>query len=316
MILFENILRLTEKELFGYLEEKYKDNAITKYNNFILVKGEAPIMLVAHLDTVHKEPVRDICRSSDRNIIMSPQGIGGDDRCGVYALEKIYELSKQKPYLLFTCGEETGGIGAYYFSNLYESGYLQKKYKELKDIKLIIEIDRAHFNDAVYYDCDNKELEEYITSKGFETHDGIFSDISIIAPVMKIAAVNLSCGYYNPHTLHEYINLEELKITISKVLSIVKNVSKKDFIQYKYFSIEDSFYRDKNSRAIFPDYDFDFYHDIFQEEEYNKVSEEYRYYYDSLLDTYSADELDEYRQIFGDQVLKEIYDEEMLDSAI
>ena len=27
------------------------------------------------------------------NILSSPQGIGGDDRCGVYALVKVHELS-------------------------------------------------------------------------------------------------------------------------------------------------------------------------------------------------------------------------------
>ena len=39
---------------------------------------------------------------------MSPQGIGGDDRCGVFALQSIYAAAKKKPWLLFTCDEETG----------------------------------------------------------------------------------------------------------------------------------------------------------------------------------------------------------------
>ena len=80
----EDFIKQTQSELFSELIKTYSGKAMYSKNNFILVKGFAPIMLVAHLDTVHKEPVRDICTSSDGNILMSPQGIGGDDRCGVY----------------------------------------------------------------------------------------------------------------------------------------------------------------------------------------------------------------------------------------
>ena len=103
----EDFIKPTQDELFKKLSGIY-EGAVGIAGSFILVKGEAPIMLVAHLDTVHKEPVKDICTSADGNILMSPQGIGGDDRCGVYALVKSYERSPVKPYLLFTTDEETG----------------------------------------------------------------------------------------------------------------------------------------------------------------------------------------------------------------
>lgn len=115
----EEFLKPTQDELFHKLSGMYA-GAVGVVDSFILVKGEAPIMLVAHLDTVHKEPVRDICTSADGNILMSPQGIGGDDRCGVYALVKSYEQSAIKPYLLFTCDEESGGIGAKTFVKCLE----------------------------------------------------------------------------------------------------------------------------------------------------------------------------------------------------
>lgn len=54
-------------------------------------------MLLAHLDTVYIKLVRTICKSKDKNVLMSPQGIGGDDRCGVYILVKTYELFNKKP---------------------------------------------------------------------------------------------------------------------------------------------------------------------------------------------------------------------------
>ena len=228
----EYFLKPTQYQLFKMLCNMFNDKKIYKCNNeFILVEGEVPIMLLAHLDTVHKDPVRDICMTKDKNILMSPQGIGGDDRCGVYALVNAYELSVKKPWLLFTCNEEVGGIGAHYFSKVYKNGKLPKG---LDDLKCLIEIDRKGSNDAVYYDCANEEFEKYITSKGFKTDYGSFSDISVIAPELGIAAVNLSSGYYNAHTLSEYINRTELDGVLYKVVEIISDVQKKDFPKYDY----------------------------------------------------------------------------------
>ena len=108
----EDFLRSTQKQVFKLLAKKFKGNAILSKGNFILVRGTAPILLVAHLDTVHTEPVKQICASENGTILMSPQGIGGDDRCGVFALVKLYQSAQVKPWLLFTCDEEVGGLGA------------------------------------------------------------------------------------------------------------------------------------------------------------------------------------------------------------
>ena len=130
-------------------------------------------MLLAHLDTVHKEPVKHICRTGNGNILMSPQGIGGDDRCGVYALTAVYEQSRVKPWLLFTCDEEIGGVGAEAFCS--PSTRPARPRRSLDELKLLVEIDRKGRNDAVYYDCDNPEFEAYITGKGFRDRSGVRS---------------------------------------------------------------------------------------------------------------------------------------------
>lgn len=111
----EDFIYPTQKRLFKKLCKKYGGQGLYIKNQFILVEGTAPIMLVSHLDTVHEEAVREICKTADGNILMSPQGIGGDDRCGVYAIVTAYELADEKPWLLFTCHEEIGGIGAQCF---------------------------------------------------------------------------------------------------------------------------------------------------------------------------------------------------------
>lgn len=227
----EDFLKPTQKELFAALSSMYKGHTVICKSKYILVRGEAPIMLLAHLDTVHKSPVRQICKSQDGSILMSPQGIGGDDRCGVYALVTAYEKSKVKPWLLFTCDEETGGVGAYKFSDMHSKGKLPK---ELDNLKILVEIDRKGKNDAVYYDCDNSDFETYITSKGFKTEWGSFSDISVVAPELEVAAVNLSSGYYNAHTQHEYINKKQLNTIVRKVIEIVADAANPDFPKYEY----------------------------------------------------------------------------------
>ena len=292
----------TQEGLYAKLRKMYKGKTICWKYGFVLVRGEAPIMLVAHLDTVHKEPVKHICKTEDGNILMSPQGIGGDDRCGVYALAKAYELAQVKPWLLFTCDEEVGGRGADRFCSAYLDDKLPK---QLKDLKLIIEIDRRGSNDAVYYDCDNKDLEDYITGKGFQTEYGSFSDISYIAPDLGVAAVNLSSGYYNAHTTHEYINRKQLESVIERVSGIVAEATQPDFPKYEYI--------EKKLTPIQNDWGSKFYwNDLPKKKVKPKgLPAEYLQMYDELLDYYEEEELEGYRKLYGDKVIAEMYDTEI-----
>ena len=88
MIRFDDILRMRQKDLKHYLAGHLKKLGYetVKKKGFLYAEGTVPVLLVAHLDTVHNEPPHIICRSEDGRYIMSPQGIGGDDRCGVYDL--------------------------------------------------------------------------------------------------------------------------------------------------------------------------------------------------------------------------------------
>jgi len=239
----EEFIYPTQRKLFKKLCRMHAGNILISKGNFILVRGTAPVMLVAHLDTVHLVPVRDICRSEDNNILISPQGIGGDDRCGVYALNTVYELTGGLPWLLFTCDEEVGGIGAEVFCDRHAFNELPP---ELDNLKFIVEIDRRGSNDAVYYRCHNAAFEDYITGKGFKTAHGSFSDISYIAPELGIAAVNLSSGYYNAHTLHEYINRAELEAVIEKVCEMVCDSALPDFPAYEYDTRFNDYYYDED----------------------------------------------------------------------
>ena len=237
----EEFIYPTQKRLFKMLCKMYAGKTLIRRGSFILVKGTSPVMLVAHLDTVHDELVRQIYKSDNGNILMSPQGIGGDDRCGVYALVSAYDIADQKPWLLFCCDEEVGGLGAESFCLAHKQKQLPT---ELNALKFIVEVDRRGSRDAVFYDCFNPDFEDYISSKGFILAFGSFSDISFIAPELGVAAVNLSSGYYNAHTRHEYINRAELEQTIEKVCEMVADASLVDFPPFEYmnsFAYEDFF---------------------------------------------------------------------------
>ena len=297
----EDFIKPTQKELFNLIRKKYRGEAIVRMDSYILVPGEAPIMLLAHLDTVHKKPVKHICKSANGNILMSPQGIGGDDRCGVYALVKSRQAAPIKPWLLFTCDEEIGGLGADTFVDDYVKG---KMPKSLDELKLLVEIDRKGYNDAVYYNCDNPKFEEYITSKGFVTAEGSFSDISIVAPELGVAAVNLSTGYYNAHTLHEFINRKQVDAVIQSVVEIIADSVKSDFPKYEY--IECKGYDLWETWK----YDSKFNVPLSSRADETGLPSSMTQMYDDLLEFYTQNELEWYRKEYGDQIINQLYNEE------
>lgn len=207
-----NIFRWSQPELKKRLRSHLKQYGYKPISRdgFLYAKGELPVLLVAHLDTVHREPVHDIYYSKDGSQIWSPQGIGGDDRCGVNIILKI--ISELKCHVLFCEDEECGGIGA---TKFVQSGIRP-------NVNFIIELDRRGSNDAVFYDCDNYEFTDFVLSFGFEEKWGSFSDISEIAPALGIAAVNISSGYYNEHTLREYVDLEVMRQNTERVKEIIR----------------------------------------------------------------------------------------------
>lgn len=220
---FEVLVKMTQPEmkkfLKAYLEKHYKE--VHCEDGFVYAQGEKPILLVAHMDTVHKETPEQILFENGK--ISSPQGIGGDDRCGILMILEV--IKHHKCSVLFTEDEEVGGIGANKFTKSELAKSLGSKFD------FIIEFDRKGSNDAVFYDCANEDFEAFVTKEYFKTNYGSFSDISIVAPDLKVAAVNLSCGYYNAHTKEEYVVWDEMvKIT----QEAIKLIDRADGTKFEY----------------------------------------------------------------------------------
>ena len=223
---FRKILGMAQKELKHYtfmqLNSIYKDVECTK--DFVFAKGDIPIMLVAHLDTVHHLPAKQIVFDRQQRLMWSPQGIGGDDRCGIYSILSIVRKGF-RPYVLFTTDEEIGGVGATAFTKAYP----QLPFK----LKYIVELDRRGKDDCVFYDCGNDEFMRYVQSFGFKEEYGTFSDISILSPQYDVASVNLSIGYYSEHTKTETINIGHMFATMFKVIKMLKDEQSCPYFDYQ-----------------------------------------------------------------------------------
>ena len=209
---FEQIFQLSQKRLKLELKAELIASGYTvqKQKGFLYAAGTLPVLLVAHLDTVHYDPPETICYSADGVVMMSPQGIGGDDRAGVYMILRL--IQDLHCHVLFCEAEETGGHGAKAF---VQSGIAPK-------VNYIVEFDRMGSNDAVYYNCKNEQFEHHICSFGFQTAFGSFSDISILAPKLNLAAVNLSTGYYHAHQPGEYVRLDKVEELIGRVEKLLQ----------------------------------------------------------------------------------------------
>ena len=96
---FESILKMTQGELKEYLAQQLREYGYEPVckNGFLYAEGTIPVLLVAHLDTVHTHRPDIICRSEDGRYLMSPYGIGGDDRAGVYMYYLVIKKDKVSP---------------------------------------------------------------------------------------------------------------------------------------------------------------------------------------------------------------------------
>lgn len=246
--LFNDIIKYSlDKSLTVYTLK----SEIVTHNNFAYIPGIIPVLIISHVDTALNTTSHilytDNVISIDYDEIYPLQNdirsdgfihgykyrinafcLGGDDRCGVeLMLEMMEEIPKQyQPHYLFTCGEEIGGIGAESFIACVKNNLHIPKFK------YIMELDRAGYNDSVFYDCHNKAFRKKVNSYGFTTATGSFTDISLICPALNTAGVNLSVGYDFHHTEEEFIDILYMQETKNKIYKMIHN--HKTFKYYSY----------------------------------------------------------------------------------
>lgn len=260
---FEMICQMSQLRLKKYVETELKNTHtdITVADGFVFAKGTIPVLLVAHMDTVHKLLPSLFVYDFEKDSVSCSEGIGGDDRCGIYMILEI--VKNYNCSVLFCEDEEIGGIGARKFTKTDLAKELVSQFN------YAIELDRRGSNDAVFYDCDNEDFEEFITKDFYKTAFGSYSDISTVAPFLKCAAVNLSCGYYNAHTEKEYVVLNEMERSMEEVCRILERTTEKDKFEYiegtSYYGSYGSYYSNYNSSKNYRSYNW---YDSYEEETY------------------------------------------------
>lgn len=211
----KDLLEMNEKEIHSYvrltLERYYEKVIVTK--DYIFAEGEDSICLVAHLDTVLKQPPKKVFYDPKEMVLFGSYGLGADDRAGVAAILATLD-DGYKPSVIFTLGEEKGGLGAWQLVQDYHQC-------PFKNVNYFCEIDRHGANNYVTYDCDNPEFDKYIQSFGWEKQEGIFSDIDILCPAWGIAGCNIAAAYINEHTLAEQLYLKQWGQIVYKVEKMI-----------------------------------------------------------------------------------------------
>lgn len=271
---FIKVCKPTQYTLKKFLiDELLKENyEVVCRDGFLYAKGTIPVLLTAHMDTVHMKSIEDFYEYYDetknQHILSSPQGIGGDDRCGIYIILQI--IKTHKCSVLFCEDEEKRGIGSGKFCKNTDL------VKEISKLKYLIELDRMNNKDAVFYKCENEDFIDFIEKNtGYKTSWGTFSDISNLSPKSGVASVNLSCGYYNAHTTSEYVVVEEMMNTIEVVKKLLDvECTQFDYIEYYYGfynNVHNNSYGNTYGNSIYGrstyDADEDFYNQYYKHKE-------------------------------------------------
>lgn len=238
---FEDICRMTQAEVKAYMTQYLtsKNYEPICEDGFLYAKGDIPVLLVAHMDTVHNKVCEEIITLN--GVMSSPQGIGGDDRCGIFMIANI--VKDLHCSVLLCEDEEIGMVGAKKFT---KTDYINNL-----DVNYMIELDRKGIEDAVFYSCANEEFIKFVCNATGNTKAyGSFSDISTLMPASKLCGVNLSCGYFNAHTTQEYVDYDVMMESIIVTKHLIQTQCDAPF-EYKAAQYESYDYY----------YDYDWYDD-------------------------------------------------------
>lgn len=197
-------------------------------NNIYAIKGSAPYpCVVSHIDTVHKLCSNLTAITIGRNITgfnaetMEQTGVGGDDKVGVFV---CLQMLKEQPNLkvVFFRDEEIGCIG----SGLADHSFFD-------DVTIVLQCDRRGNSDFIT-NAGGVELSSpafqaavlpILRMNKYKFADGLMTDVQELKEQGILPSMaNISCGYYNPHSPEEYVNIDDVARVIDLVAEIIDNL--------------------------------------------------------------------------------------------
>lgn len=195
--------------------------------NLYIIKGVAETYpcIAAHLDQVQREHSKDFTLIETKGLIFgySPrsrrqEGLGADDKNGIWIALKCLEKYDTLKVVFFV-EEETGCQG----SNQADMDFFM-------DCRFVIQPDRRGYKDLIT-SIGWMELcsDEFLKASGYEsfgykTTEGLMTDILALKERgLEISCINLSCGYYEPHTDNEFTVKKDLLNCLKLVEHIIEN---------------------------------------------------------------------------------------------
>lgn len=230
---------------------------LDKFGNLFAVKGNADSFpcYAAHLDTVHEIHGHGIVlvKLGEKITGLNPHtmqqtGIGGDDKCGIYAALQCLETIPACKAVFFA-DEEIGCQGA---------GDCDLDW--FADCRFVISADRRGNADFVT-DISGplsskrflKDVAPILKRHGYKHSQGAMADVMALRNrKIGISAANISAGYYCPHTSGEYIDCTHLDTAVQLMLDVGQDLVKR----YTFIAPERPRWDDArfDTRIPFPDY--------------------------------------------------------------
>lgn len=215
---------LTENKIEHYVDNKMNIYATKKETSDLPEDFFFPCVIshtdtVHHLDTINIEEM--MLKNSQGELKPSlkafndkglPTGIGGDDKCGVFA---CLTLLKELPYLkaAFFVAEETGCHG----SNAADKNFFENVgYGIQFDAPENWMITEKCFGQLLFdrgtefFEKVDKVLTEGMNwdQKQYMVHP--YTDVYALRTKFDFACINFSIGYYDYHTRDEYVVIEDV----------------------------------------------------------------------------------------------------------
>lgn len=218
----------TMDSLFTFIQQ-YPYIQMDKYGN-VTVRNTNEVdntpAFCCHLDTVHHDFPYPELLGGDVLTSFNGHGIGGDDKCGIVACLELLQRVPCKA--IFFRDEEKGCLGSREYNT-----------EQLKNNLFCIEIDRRNATDLITktggIDMCSKEFVTRIKAimPWCKEADGLFTDVSRLGKA-GINMLNISSGYYNPHSAKEYVVLSELSRNIDGLEEFAKDIIKNPLNEKEY----------------------------------------------------------------------------------
>tara|TARA_A100001388_G_scaffold267324_1_gene241343 strand:+ start:1729 stop:2847 length:1119 start_codon:yes stop_codon:yes gene_type:complete len=238
--ILENLKHYTPKGCTPIVNHDKYGNIYYQHSVITNTKHLYPTM-VCHIDTVHqinndvKAFIHDKTIYAMDTITMTQFGTGGDDKVGIaITLDMISRFDNFKA--VFFLDEEHGCVG----SSACNPSFFD-------DSTFVLQCDRRGSSDFInrigstklYSKNARKAFSDILKKYDRKETSGGITDVGQIAKMNTVMTANMSCGYYNPHSSTETINLDVVENTASMCNEILKATSSK---RYAYNSISERTY--------------------------------------------------------------------------